>query len=395
MPAPSLSRPHPPLAGRVARARNSEIRDLLRVVERPDVLSLAGGLPAPESLPRERVRAALARVLDASGPTGPTSLQYGPTEGLDALRTLVRDGTPGSAALPPEHEVLVTTGSQQAIGLVARALVDPGATVAVEDPLYIGTRQVLDGCGARLAPIPVDGDGLDVDHLRDELARGLRPALVVVVPNHSNPSGATLTTARRRELGDLAIRYGFVILEDDPYHGLGFGDAPRAPVSAHAPDHTVTLGSASKMIAPGLRIGWLGAPRWLAATLVLLKQTVDLHTSTLDQLVVADVLRDTAFLRGHLDDVRARNAVRARVLCDALAGVVDVEPPSGGMFCWGTAPVPTRPALERAVAAGVAYVPGDAFTVARNGGRSLRLSFATLGPEELATAAARLRAVLA
>jgi 2-aminoadipate transaminase len=386
---------HPPLARRVARARSSEIRDLLRITEQPHVLSLAGGLPAPESLPRARVETALTRVLDAHGPTGPTALQYGPTEGLDELRTLVAAGTAGSPALAPEHEVLVTTGSQQAIGLVVRALVDPGATVVVEDPLYLGTRQVLEACGAALAPIPLDPDGLDVDRLADDLAGGLRPALVVVVPNHSNPSGATLAPDRRRALAGLAAHYGFVILEDDAYHGLGFTGSPTAPVGTDAPEHTVTVGSASKMIAPGLRIGWLGAPRWLAPALVLLKQSLDLHTSTLDQLVVADVVRDSAFLRGHLDAVRTRNAARAHTLCDALAGVVDVRPPAGGMFCWGTAPVATRPALERAVAEGVAYVPGDAFTVACDGERSLRLSFATLGPEDLVTAAARLRAVFA
>jgi 2-aminoadipate transaminase len=341
------------------------------------------------------VQAALARVLDAHGPTGPTALQYGPTEGLDELRALVAGGTAGSPALAPDHDVLVTTGSQQAIGLVVRALVDPGATVVVEDPLYLGTRQVLEACGASLAPIPVDHDGLDVERLAADLAGGLRPALVVVVPNHSNPSGATLAAERRRALAGLAVHYGFVILEDDAYHGLGFTGAPPAPVSTHAPERTVTLGSASKMIAPGLRIGWLGAPRWLAPALTLLKQSLDLHTSTLDQLVVADILREPAFLRGHLDTVRARNATRARTLCDALAGVVAVRPPVGGMFCWGTAPVPTRPALERAVASGVAYVPGDAFTVACGGERSLRLSFATLGPDDLITAAARLRTAFA
>ena len=385
---------HPPLARRVARARSSEIRDLLRVTEQPHVLSLAGGLPAPESLPRARIQVALARVLEAHGPTGPTALQYGPTEGLDDLRTLLAAGTAGSPALAPGHDVLVTTGSQQAIGLVVRALVDPGATVVVEDPLYLGTLQVIEASGATLAPIPVDDDGLDVDRLADQLADGLRPALVVVVPNHSNPSGVTLAAERRRGLAGLATHYGFVILEDDAYHGLGFTGAPPAPVSAFAPDHTVTLGSASKMIAPGLRIGWLGAPRWLAPTLTLLKQSFDLHTSTLDQLLVADVLHDQVFLRAHLDAVRTRNAMRAHTLCDALAGVVDVRPPEGGMFCWGTAPVATRPALGRAMDAGVAYVPGDAFTVACDGRRSLRLSFATLGPDDLVIAAERLRAVL-
>jgi 2-aminoadipate transaminase len=338
------------------------------------------------------VQVALDRVLDEQGPIGPAALQYGPTEGLDVLRSLVAAGTAGSPALVPDHDVLVTTGSQQAIGLVVRALVDPGTTVVVEDPLYLGTRQVLDACGARLAPIPVDRDGLDVDRLTHELAHGLRPELVIVVPNHSNPSGTTLTADRRRELGALAGRHGFVVLEDDPYHGLGFSGARPPTVATFAPDHTVTLGSASKMIAPGVRVGWLGAPRWLAPTLTLLKQTLDLHTSTLDQLVVADIVRDPRFLSSHLDAVRARNATRARTLCDALRGVVDTDVPEGGMFCWGTAPVPTRSALTRAVDAGVAYVPGDAFTVARDGERSLRLSFATLEPEQLTIAAARLRA---
>ena len=183
---------------------------------------------------------------------------------------------------------------------------------------------------------------------------------MVVVPNHSNPSGATLAVDRRVALGALArSRYGFVILEDDAYHGLGFSGPPPAPIRIHAPDHTVTLGSASKMIAPGLRIGWLGAPAWLAPTLTLVKQTLDLHTSTLDQLVVAEILRDEAFLAAHLDPRPGphRRAGRARSPARS-PGVVATRVPTGGMFCWGTARTDTRAALAGAVAAGVAYVPG-------------------------------------
>jgi len=394
MAAPTLPRSHPALARRATRARSSEIRDLLRIVETPGVLSLAGGLPAPESLPTARIRTALDTVLGIEGATGTTALQYGPTEGLDALRSLVAGGTAGSPVLGAPDGVLVTTGSQQAIGLVARALVDPGETVVVEDPLYLGTRQILDGAGARLLPIPVDEHGLDVDRLDDALAGGLRPKLAVVVPNHSNPSGVTLAPERRAALGALADRYGFVVLEDDAYHGLGFDGPAPAPVRTHAPDRTVTLGSASKMIAPGLRIGWLGAPEWLAPTLTLLKQTLDLHTSTLDQLLVAELLRDRAFLTTHLDTIRNRNRDRAAALVSALDGVVATQAPRGGMFCWGTVAVDARAALPRAIAAGVAYVPGDAFTVARDGRRSVRLSFATLEPTALAVAADRLRTVL-
>jgi 2-aminoadipate transaminase len=395
MAAPTLPHARPALAHRATRARSSEIRDLLRIVETPGVLSLAGGLPAPESLPTARVRTALDAVLAVTGPTGTTALQYGPTEGLDALRTLVAPGTAGSPAVGPPDGVLVTTGSQQAIGLVVRALVDPGETVVVEDPLYLGTRQILDAVGARLAPIPVDDDGLDVDRLATALASGFRPKLVVVVPNHSNPSGVTLAPDRRAALGALADRYGFVILEDDAYHGLGFHGPAPGPLRTHAPDRTVTLGSASKMIAPGLRIGWLGAPDWLAPTLTLLKQTLDLHTSTLDQLLVVELLRDQGFLAAHLETIRARNAARATTLVAALEGVVATRVPPGGMFCWGTTTVDARAALPRSIAAGVAYVPGDAFTVARDGRRSVRLSFATLDAAALTLAADRLRRVLA
>jgi 2-aminoadipate transaminase len=166
-------------------------------------------------------------------------------------------------------------------------------------------------------------------------------------------------------------------------------------VREHARDRTVTIGSASKMIAPGLRVGWLGAPRWLTPTLTLVKQTLDLHTATLNQLVVADILRDRAFLAAHLDGVRARTETRATTLQAALAGCVTTAPVRGGMFCWGITRVDTRAAFGRAVAAGVAYVPGDAFTVARDGSHALRLSFATLAPADLVEAAGRLRAVLA
>ncbi len=389
---PSISLPS--LARRVHDARRSEIRDLLRIVDRPDILSLAGGLPAPSALPVDRIRDAADRALSITGANGAAALQYGPTEGLDELRALAAAGTAGSPRLRDADTTLVTTGSQQALDLVARALVDAGDAVGVEDPLYLGTRQVLEEHGARLVPIATDANGLDVDALADRLARGLRPKLVACVPNFSNPTGATLATERRERLAELAMRHGFVIVEDDAYHGLGFDGTPPDPVGALAPDHTVTLGSASKMIAPGLRVGWLGAPAWLVPHLGLLKQSTDLHTSTFAQLVVADILRDAAFLDAHLASVRAALATNATVLRAAIAPAIVTDPPTGGMFLWGRTNVDTRAALDRAIAAGVAYVPGDAFTVARDGSRSVRLSFATLAPDRLAQAGRTLAEVL-
>jgi 2-aminoadipate transaminase len=290
---------------------------------------------------------------------------------------------------------LVTTGSQQGLDLLARVMLDPGDPVGVEDPVYLGARQVFTAHGATIVGIPTDRDGLDTNDLAGRLSRGWRPRVVYCVPNFSNPSGATLSDDRRGHLGALARHYGFVVIEDDPYHALGFAAPAPRPVATNAPDHTVTLGSASKIVAPGLRVGWLHAPDWLVRPLTTAKQTLDLHTATLSQLIVADLLGDRAFLASHLAATRSRYRQRAHALHHALDGVVDVPLPSGGMFLWGRAAVDTRAAFADAVASGVAYVPGDAFTVDRDGTQYLRMSFATLAEDELRIAADRLRRTFA
>ncbi len=383
----------PEPARRTAGLESSEIRDLLHLTEAPGVFSLAGGLPAPEAIPTDHIRAATDRALSVGGRYGPLALQYGPTEGLAELRALVAAGTPIAPALGAFEEVIVTTGSQQGLDLVSRVLLDPGDTVAVEDPVYLGARQVFAAHGAEIVGIPIDAEGLDTDHLARRLRAGWCPKLVYCVPNFSNPSGASLSPARRAHLADLASRYGFAIVEDDPYHALGFTDSPPPSIALAAPDHTVTLGSASKVVAPGLRVGWLRAPRALVRPLVTAKQTVDLHTATLPQLVVADLLADDTFLQTHLPETRARYRTRAHALHDALGGVVDAPMPGGGMFLWGRTAVDPRSVFAAAIAAGVAYVPGDAFTVDTDGTHRVRLSFATLTPPDLRIAAARLRTV--
>ena len=258
--SPPRAAPAPRLARRAGLLRSSDIRDLLRRADDPSVLSLAGGLPDPASLPLERIRLAVDRALRRTGGSGPVALQYGATEGLDDLRELVATGFVDHPGSGTAAEILVTTGSQQAIDLVARVMLDPGDLVAVEDPVYLGARQTLDAHGAELLGVPVDGGGLCVDVLADRLAGGARPRLVYVVPHHQNPSGATLTGERRAELAALAGHYGFVILEDDPYRALGTDGPPLPPIGMLAPDRTITVGSASKIVAPGLRIGWVRAP---------------------------------------------------------------------------------------------------------------------------------------
>ena len=385
----------PPLSAASARVPSSVIRDLLRITESTGILSLAGGLPAPECLPAERVRMAADRALSVIGPCGPTALQYGPTEGLDALRETIGRGTRASPALGRAEHVVITTGSQQGLALIAHALVDPGTVVAVEDPAYLGARQVFAGHGAELVGIPVDANGFDTDDLARRLSDGLRVAVVSCVPNFSNPSGACLSASRRMHLAALAEHYGFVIVEDDPYHALSFCEPPPPTIGHFAPERTVTLGSASKVIAPGLRVGWLHAPSWLLAPIVRAKQTLDLHTPTLNQLIVAEILNDTNFLGDHLEFARDLYAGRARTLHAAVSDFVDAAVPRGGMFLWGRTEVETTLALEGVVAAGVAYVPGAAFFVDDRSDRWLRLSFATLNEAALTDAADRLRIALA
>lgn len=377
------------LAARARTHRASAIRELLLLTERPDMRSLAGGLPGGDRLPVELVRDAAADALTRRGPTGPIALQYAPTEGLAALREHLAMAT-GHAP----GEVLVTTGSQQALDLIARVLCDPGDVVVVEEPAYLGALQALRFAGATLHGVPGDGDGLQVERLAEELAAGLRPKAVVVTPDFGNPTGATLTAARRTALVALAERYGFLVVEDDPYGRLRFRGSSLPPIGAPGRP-VVRLGTASKVLAPGLRVGWLTGPPAIVAALARAKQAADLHTSALDQLVVLGAMTDPRF-PAHLEETVAAYRTRARRLVRALRcrfgdGVELVEP-EGGMFVWACFPgIDTAAALPGALDAGVAYVPGPAFAVAPGAHRErARLSFATLAPPALDEACDRL-----
>ena len=385
------------LSERARGATSSAIRDLLRLTAAPGVLSLAGGLPAPELFPVHELRA-IADAILTNPMTAVDALQYGPTEGTDELRAHLRvqarrDG------VTHDREVLVTSGSQQGLDLLARTLVDREDVVIVESPSYLGALQALRAYGPNIVPVEADADGLDPDHLADLLARGVRPKLCYVVPNFSNPSGATMPEARRARLAQLAARYGFLVVEDDPYGALRHRGTPPAPIGSHG-DHVVSLGSTSKTLAPGLRVGWVHAPAWLHGALVKAKQTADLHTSSFAQAIVARALV-ADWYPAHVARAAATYARRADVLADALAARPDVfapvARPDGGLFLWAECrgDVDTTAALPRALARGVAYVPGGAFSAQARYRSHVRLSFATLAPDELAAAADRLAAVLA
>ncbi|GAA4555964.1 PLP-dependent aminotransferase family protein [Pseudonocardia xishanensis] len=383
------------LSRRLAAVRGSAIRDLLTLTARPDVLSLAGGLPASDALPRERIAEAAARAL-----TAPAAVQYSETAGVAGLREVVaahesaRIGRPVGPA-----DVVVTSGSQQALDLVARALLDPGDPVVVEDPVYVGALQVLQAAGAEVHAVPVDEGGLRIDLLAERLAAGLRPRLVHTVASFHNPRGVTSGPERRRALVALAERYGFLVVEDDPYGLLAFDGAPPVPVAAYG-DRVVRLGSASKVLAPALRVGWLVGPAPLTAAVERLKQSTDLCGSSLTQTITAELLADEPWFTAHLAGLRTANARRAAALTAALdtelGHRITRSTPTGGMFVWVdfTDGTDTTVLLPRAVERGVGFVPGSAFATDGGFASSARLCFATYPPAKLHEAVRRLARAL-
>ncbi len=392
-PAPAAPAAPPRLAGAVSRVPTSAIRDLLDLTASPDVLSLAGGLPALGPVHDAVIAEAAARAA-AEEP----ALQYGPTPGSPRLRAWIAGRLAADPAdpRPGDDGVVVTHGSQQALDLVVRALVDPGDTVVVEDPTYLGAVQALASTAARVHAVPVDGDGLDTDRLALDLRAGLRPVLCYLAPTFQNPSGAVMSAERRAHLGRLAGRYGFVVVDDDPYRDLGFSPPPPRLRRWVPAELSVTLGSFSKVLAPGLRVGWVHGPGWLVEAVTRLKQAGDLHTSGLAQHIVADLVDRPGWLdrrTGRLVDLyRERSRVLGAALRDLAGDRLTFGDTRGGMFLWArlASGDDTAALLPRALRSGVAFVPGAAFSCAPAPSPHLRLCFATLDAFDLREAARRL-----
>ncbi|MFF4549734.1 PLP-dependent aminotransferase family protein [Streptomyces sp. NPDC001406] len=389
-PAASSTAAVPPLAARARTVGGSPVRDILAVTARPEVINFAGGLPAPELFDREGIAAAFHQVL-AQVPE--RALQYSTTEGEPTLRAglAARISTQGLPTTP--DDLLITTGSQQALSLLSTALLDPGDTVLVESPCYLAALQVFGLAGARVVAVPGD-DGVDPAALED-LIRRERPKLLYLVPTFQNPTGRTMPTARRAAVASAAARHGLWIVEDDPYGELRY-EGERVPwIATHpgAEDRTVLLGSFSKVMAPGLRLGWLRAPGELLRACAVAKQAADLHTPTLNQLAAARYLD---VLDAHVAKVRAvygerRNAMLAG-LPEALPDGSSWNRPEGGMFLWARLPdsYDTTALLPQVVKQDVAYVPGAPFYAATPDPSTLRLCFVTQTPEEIGEGLRRL-----
>ncbi|HEX9999274.1 MAG TPA: PLP-dependent aminotransferase family protein [Actinoplanes sp.] len=387
-----------PFARRLRGVASSPVRDLLALIDRPGMISFAGGLPAPELFDLEGLRRAFDEVLGSAA--GRRHLQYAPTEGNAELRALVaarmtRRGLPTGA-----DDLLITTGSQQALTLIAAALLDPGAVVAVEEPTYLAALQCFQLAGARILPVPSDRDGVDPEALAGVLAAH-RPALVYLVTTFANPTGRTLSAERRRAVAELAAAHGTWVVEDDPYGELRYRGEPVPALAAEpaAADRVLHLGSFSKIAAPGLRLGWVRSPAALRPALAVAKQAADLQTSTIDQAAAAAYLAAAdldAHVRGLCDAYRARRDAMIEAMPATAPEGSTWTDPDGGMFTWLRLPggVDTATLLPRALERDVAFVPGAPFFAAEPDVATLRLSFTTHTPEEITEGMRRLALVL-
>ncbi len=379
------------LAQRAAKMNPSVIREILKVTEKPGIISLAGGLPAPQTFPIESFAQAAAQVLAHEGAA---ALQYAASEGFGPLRQAVADFLPWD--VHPD-QILITTGSQQALDLVAKVLIDEGSRVLVETPTYLGALQAFTPMEPRIEAVASDDEGVLVDDLAARVGSETDKArFLYVLPNFQNPTGRTMTEARRQHLVERAAELGLPILEDNPYGDLWFDQPPPKPLTARNPEGCIYMGSFSKVLAPGLRLGFLVAPQHIYPKLLQAKQAADLHTPSFNQRLVAEVMKN-GFLDRHVPTIRALYKRQ----CEAMLGALEehLAPlgvswnrPDGGMFLWLRLPagMSALELLPRAVEHNVAFVPGAAFYAQDADARTLRLSFVTASEEQIRTGIAAL-----
>ena len=362
----------------------SVLRELLKLADQPGIISLSGGLPSPQTFPVSAFRAACDKVLREDGAA---ALQYAASEGYAPLRERV------AASLPwpvDAAQVLITTGSQQGLDLVAKVLIDEGSRVLVETPTYLGALQAFTPMAPQIVGVASEGDihsqGVD---LADLAAKASGARFLYVLPNFQNPTGRCMSEAGRAALSAEAMRLGLPLVEDNPYGDLWFDQPPPLPLTARNPAGCIYLGSFSKVLAPGLRLGFLVAPPALFPKLLQAKQAADLHSPSFNQRLIEEVMKDD-FLARHVPTIRALYKAQCQAMLTALAehmpAGVQWNSPSGGMFIWLRLPpgLDAEALLPLALAKGVAFVPGSAFYAGQADARTLRLSFVTSTAEQIA-----------
>lgn len=388
-------------AARLNNVETSAIRELFKLLGKPGIISFAGGFPDSAMFDVDGIREASMKAL-AEEPGG--ALQYGATEGYNPLREQLAAFMGSKGVQVAADGLIVTTGSQQALDLIGKTLVDPGAKVIVEAPTFLATIQCFRLYGAQVIGAPIDAQGVQVDKLEQLIAEH-KPRFVYLIPTFGNPSGATLSLARRKRILELAVQTQTVVIEDDPYGDLYFGEAPPPSLlalTAQVPgsrDWLVHCGSLSKVLSPGLRVGWMIAPPELLAKATMCKQFSDAHTSTFAQATAAQYLK-AGRMPATLAQVRRVYAGRARTMGECLkkelGDAIEFTQPGGGLFFWARltgagGKIKDGNALaKRAIEQGVAFVPGAPFFATNPDLSSLRLSFATVGEDKIREGVERL-----
>jgi 2-aminoadipate transaminase len=390
---------------RTQRMRRSEVRELLKLTEQPGVISFAGGLPAPEVFPIAEFEEACVRVLRDAGPR---ALQYSTTEGFRPLREMIARHARRYGLTVGADNILITTGSQQALDLIGKVFLNPGDHVVVERPMYLGALQAWNAYEAQYTSVTVDDQGAVIEELEAALRGG--PKFIYALPNFQNPTGVTLSIERRRALVRLADHYGVPILEDDPYGQLRYEGEHLPPLVALDAEfrsgngnpytgNVMYLSTFSKTLAPGLRLGWVVGPEAVIERLAMVKQGTDLHSSTFDQMVAYEVARG-GFLDEHVRSIRRVYRERRDVMLAAMAehfppGLTWTRP-QGGLFVWVTLPAHLDAAdvLREAARERAAFVAGSAFHPDGSGRNTARFNFSNADPAQIRTGIARIGAVL-
>nr|WP_315214930.1 PLP-dependent aminotransferase family protein [uncultured Duganella sp.] len=367
---------------RADQLQSSFIREILKITQQPEIISFAGGLPSPLTFPVDEMKIAFDKVLETNGKV---ALQYGPTDGYLPLRQWIADSLSTNGAKIIPEQVLMTSGSQQALDLLGKVLIDEGSRVLVETPSYLGALQAFSVYRPEFKSVDTDEHGLVPSSL-DPVAAGAR--LLYALPNFQNPTGRTLSVERRLELVETCARLGLPLIEDDPYGALSYKGDPLPKMVAMNPEGVIYMGSFSKVLTPGIRLGYVVAPLPLVRRLELAKQAADLHTSQLTQMVVHEVIKD-GFLEQHIPKIRTLYGNQCQVMLDAMAQYfpagVEWTRPEGGMFIWVTLPkhIDAMKLLDEAIAQKVAFVPGSPFYANEPETNTLRLSFVTVPPERI------------
>ncbi len=388
------SRVHPEkwrIAPHVLDLETSIIREILKISSQPGVISFAGGLPAPELFPLEDIKKVTLEAIDQYGAD---SIQYSLSSGIVPIRELFAKRATEEGSISTTANILITSGSQQGIELIARAFIDPGDYILTENPTYVGALQAFDYYRARYITVDMDDDGMIVDQVAEKIEK-YQPKLIYTVSNFQNPTGVTMSEERRRQLVDLAAGYDIPVIDDNPYGDIRFSGEPMPTLKSLGGDAVIELRTISKIIAPGFRIGWMNGPTRAITQFEKVKQCADLHTSNFTQYVIYEYIRQ-GFLEPHIEKIKAdslaKRAAMIRTMDETFPPGIKWTRPDGGLFLWVELPahMSGKELLPKAVEMKVAYVYGEPFFPNGGGENTLRLNFSNATHEEIVEGITRL-----